>query len=116
MVQSHAQASQALASGIHALPDARSVFAATQAGYRFLNNPRVTLRALARPLVETARAEAQSGCDRWALVIHDWSQLMYPSHDGKRDRIALSSLGGPEGYELQTALVVSVRDGSPLAS
>jgi len=115
MVQSHAQASQALASGIHALPDARGVFAATQAGYRFLNNPRVTLRALARPLVETARVEAQTACDRWALVVHDWSQLMYPSHDGKRDRIALSSRGGPEGYELQTALVVSDRDGLPLA-
>jgi hypothetical protein len=115
MVQSHAQASQALASGIHALPDTRSVFAAAQAAYRFLNNPRVTLRALARPLIEAGRAEAQTACDRWALVVHDWSQLMYPAHDGKRDRIALSSRGGPEGYELQTALVVSDRDGSPLA-
>lgn len=115
MVQSHAQASQALASGIHALPDAWSVFAATQAAYRFLNNPRVTLRALVRPLIEVSRAEVQTACDRWALVVHDWSQLMYPAHDGKRDRIALSSRGGPEGYELQTALVVSDRDGSPLA-
>jgi hypothetical protein len=50
MVQSHAQASQALASGIHALPDTRTGFAATQAAYRFLNNPRVTLRALVKPL------------------------------------------------------------------
>lgn len=115
MVESHAQASQALASGIHALPDTRSVFAATQAAYRFLNNPRVTLRALARPLVEAARAEAVTACDRWALVVHDWSQLMYPEHDAKQDRVALSSRGGPEGYELQTALVVSDRDGLPLA-
>lgn len=115
MVESHAQASQALASGIHALPDARSVFSATQAAYRFLNNPRVTLRALARPLVEAARSEAATACDRWALVVHDWSQLMYPGHDAKPDRIALSSRGGPEGYELQTALVVSDRDGTPLA-
>lgn len=115
MVESHAQASQALASGIHALPDARSVFSATQAAYRFLNNPRVTLRALARPLIEAARLEATAACDRWALVVHDWSQLMYPGHDAKRDRVALSSRGGPEGYELQTALVVSDRDGTPLA-
>jgi hypothetical protein len=115
MVESHAQASQALASGIHALPDARSVFSATQAAYRFLNNPRVTLRALAKPLIEAARSEAAMACDRWALVVHDWSQLMYPGHDAKRDRVALSSRGGPEGYELQTALVVSDRDGTPLA-
>ena len=115
MVESHAQASQALANGIHALPDARSVFSATQAAYRFLNNPRVTLRALARPLIEAARLEAATACDRWALVVHDWSQLMYPGHDAKRDRVALSSRGGPEGYELQTALVVSDRDGTPLA-
>lgn len=115
MVESHAQASQALASGIHALPDARSVFSATQAAYRFLNNPRVTLRALAKPLIEVARSEAATACDRWTLVVHDWSQLMYPGHDSKRDRIALSSRGGPEGYELQTALAVSDRDGTPLA-
>jgi hypothetical protein len=115
MVESHAQASQALASGIHALPDARSVFAATQAAHRFLNNPRVTLRALAKPLIEAARAEVRTACDRWALVVHDWSQLMYPEHRTKRDRVSLSSRGGPEGYELHTALVVSDREGSPLA-
>jgi hypothetical protein len=115
MVESHAQASQALASGIHALPETRSVFAAAQAAHRFLNNPRVTLRALAKPLVEAARREAASGCDRWALVVHDWSQLMYPGHHAKEDRVALSSRGGPEGYELQTTLVVSDRDGTPLA-
>lgn len=115
MVESHTQASQALASGIHALPDARSAFAATQAAHRFLNNPRVTLRALARPLIEAARMEAATACDRWALVVHDWSQLMYPGHSTKQDRVTLSSRGGPEGYELHTALVVSDRDGSPLA-
>jgi Transposase DDE domain len=115
MVESHAQASQALASGIHAVPDARSVFAATQAAHRFLNNPRVTLRALSKPLVKAARSEVAAACDRWALVVHDWSQLMYPTHGAKQDRVMLSSRGGPEGYELHTALVVSDRDGSPLA-
>jgi hypothetical protein len=73
MVESHAQASQALASGIHAVPDTRSVFAATQAAHRFLNNPRVTLRSLAKPLVQAARSEMALACDRWALVVHDWS-------------------------------------------
>lgn len=115
LVESHAQASQALASGIHAIPDVTTAFAATQAAHRFLNNQRVTLRALAKPLIEVARVEVATACDQWALVVHDWSQLMYPNHDTKRDRVTLSSRRVPEGYELQTALVVSDRDGSPLA-
>lgn len=115
MVESHLQASQAIASGIHAVPETSTPFAATQAAYRFLNNDRVTLRALAKPLVEAARIEVASACDRWCLVVHDWSQLMYRDHNAKHDRVALSSRRVPEGYELQTALVVSDRDGSPLA-
>lgn len=115
MVESHTQASQALASGIHAVPDAGTAFAATQAAYRFLNNSRVTLRALAQPLIDCARIEVATACDGWALVVHDWSQLMYPEHSTKQDRISLSSRGGPEGYEVHVALVVSDRGGSPLA-
>jgi hypothetical protein len=75
----------------------------------------VTLRSLANPLIKAARSEIATACDRWALVVHDWSQLMYPTHDAKQDRITLSSRGGPEGYELHTALIVSDRAGSPLA-
>jgi hypothetical protein len=115
LVKSHLQASQALASGIHAVPDVRGSFATTQAAYRFLNNPRVTLRGLIRPLIEAGRQEAATTCDRYLLVVHDWSQLMYPRHTSKEDRIMLSSKHVPEGYELQTALLVSDREGSPLA-
>lgn len=115
MVQSQSAASQALASGIHAVPDCGSSFAATQAAFRFLNNPRVTLRQLSEPLIEAARQEVLVACDDFVLVAHDWSQLMYPTHSAKRDRLALSSKKVPEGYELQSALLVSDRDGTPLA-
>jgi hypothetical protein len=115
MVNSHLSATQALACGIHALPDASSAFAATQAAYRFLKNPRVTLRALAEPLLDVGRLEVPTACDRYVLVAHDWSQLMYAEHDGKKDRVALSSRRVPEGYELQSALLVGDRDGAPLA-
>jgi hypothetical protein len=115
MVNSHLSATQALACGIHALPDARSAFAATQAAYRFLKNPRVTLRALAEPLLDVGRQEVPAACDCYVLVAHDWSQLMYAEHDGKKDRVALSSRRVPEGYELQSALLVGDRDGAPLA-
>src|ERR1051326_4212030 len=104
LVTGHLQASQALAAGIHAVPDAAAAFAATLAAHRFLNNQRVSLPALVEPLIEVGRAAAATVCDRYLLVVHDWSQLMYPHHDSKEDRVALSSRHVPEGYELQTAL------------
>lgn len=115
MVESHAQASQALASGIHAMPEVSTSFAAAQGAYRFLHNERVTLRALAGPLIETARTEVATACNEWCLMVHDWSQFMYPEHHSKQDRVKLSSRRVPEGYELFTQLAVSDRDGSPLA-
>lgn len=114
-MNSHLQAVQAIASGIHAVPSTNSAFAATQAAYRFFSNQRVTLRSLAKPLIEAGRQEATKACDRYVLVAHDWSQLMYKRHTAKRDRIMLSSKHVREGYELQTALLLSDRDGSPLA-
>ena len=111
----HLQASQALAAGIHSVPEAAESFASTLAAHRFLNNDRVSLPALAEPLIEAGRAEAATACDRYLLVVHDWSQLMYPKHDFKRDRAVLSSKRVPEGYELQSAILVSDRDGAPLA-
>jgi hypothetical protein len=115
LVSSHLQASQALAAGIHSIPDVAAPFAATLAAYRFLNNERIPLPALVEPLIEVGRAEAATACDGYLLAVHDWSQLMYPQHDSKQDRVALSSKRMPEGYELQTALLVSDRDGKPLA-
>lgn len=115
LVMSHQQASQTLAAGIHAVPEAADSFAATIAAHRFFNNPRVSLRSLARPLIDAGRAAAPIACDRFVLVVHDWSQLMYPQHTEKEDRVMLSSKYEPEGYELQTALLVGDRDGIPLA-
>lgn len=89
--------------------------AATQAAYRFFNNPRASLRDLARPLLQAGQAAAAEACDRYLLVVHDWSQLDYFQHAEKQDRVMLSSRHVPEGYELQTALLVGDRDGLPLA-
>src|SRR5689334_6792704 len=98
------QATQALASGLHALPGVASAMATTQAAYRFLNNDRISLPDLMQPLLEAGRREATSACQRYILVAHDWSQLMFDEHTEQRDRIGLSNRGVPEGYELQTAL------------
>jgi hypothetical protein len=94
---------------------ATEAFAATQGAYRFLNNDRVGLPQLAQQAIDVGRQEASQACDQYVLVIHDWSQLMYPEHTSKQDRTALSSRKVPEGYELQTVLLVSDREGSPLA-
>jgi hypothetical protein len=115
LVSSHCAATQDLASGIHALPLASSAWASTQAGWRFLKNPRISLNALATPLINLARQEVPRVCGRYVLVVHDWSQLMYKQHAAKTDRICLSSSQKPEGYELQSALLVSDQTGSPIA-
>ena len=115
LVKSHLQATQNLASGIHAIPDAKEAFAATIAAHRFLNNRRLSMPALAEPLLHAARTEVPEACDRFGLVAHDWSQINYANHATKKDRLALSSSHQPEGYELQSALLLSDRDGSPLA-
>ena len=115
LVNSHGGAAQALAAGIHALPGATSSLTATQGAYRFLNNPNVTLADLAEPVIDLARELAATECNQYLLIVQDWSQVMYPDHDSKRDRIPLSSRDVPEGYEMHTALLVGDRAGDPLA-
>ncbi len=53
-------------------------------------------------------------CERWLLVIGDWSNLHYNGHGSKADRIELSR-SNDLGYEMFTGLAVSDRDGSPIA-
>jgi hypothetical protein len=115
LVESHLNVAQAVAAGIHAVPDVGSALAATRAAGRFLNNERVLLPSLVVPLLEFSRQEVPQVCDDYLLCVHDWSQLMYPNHTGKKDRIKLSSRQRPEGYELLTALLVSDRNGDPIA-
>jgi len=115
LVESHGAAVQALASGIHAVSQTTSAFAATQAAWRFFHNPRVSLSVLAAPLVEFARKESHIHCENYLLAAHDWSQLLYEQHPSKKDRLQLSSKHVPEGYEILTALLISDRDGLPIA-
>lgn len=115
LVSSHLQTAQALANGIHSLPDVTTPFAAAQAAWRFLKNPRVSLPILAEPLIDAGRSEAAQACGKYLLVAHDWSQVVYKNHTSKKDRLVLSSNGLPEGYELQTALLIDDQQGNPLA-
>jgi hypothetical protein len=109
----HLQTAPELAAGLKALPQAATAFASTQAAWRFLANPRVTLPQLAAPLHAAAR-QAPPGPGGYALVVHDWSSLNYPTHAGKRDQATLSH-GRDRGYELATALLVETAAGRPVA-
>ena len=113
LVQEHLAATTPVAAGLRALPAVARAFASTQAAWRFYRNPRVSRPRLATPLIEAAR-DGAADCDRYALVVHDWSQLHFNAHQSKRDRTDLSS-SNDLGYELLTALVLDDRDGAPIA-
>lgn len=114
LVQEHLSPAQALAAGLRALPGTAQAFASTQAAWRFYANDRVTLPQLAHPLIEAARHGVEQDCLRYVLTIHDWSQLHFNAHTSKRDRAELSNTTDL-GYELLTTLVLSDRDGAPIA-
>jgi hypothetical protein len=115
MVEGHLSPAQRLACGIRAVPGASSTLAATQAAFRFLNNPRVSLRALAQPLLEAGREAVTTDCQRYVLAVHDWSLVRFRRHHRKQDRLPCAHGAWQEGYELFASLLVSDRAGEPLA-
>lgn len=52
--------------------------------------------------------------DRYALILSDWSRVANAKHTQKSDTKRFSSQYDI-GYELQSSLLVSDRDGSPLS-
>lgn len=115
MVCGHLSPAQQLACGIRAAPGDGSTWAATQAAYRFLNNPRVSLPALAGPLLEVARAQVPQSCGRYVLAFHDWSLGKFRRHHSKKDRQQVKGRDWKEGYELHCCLLASDLTGDPLA-
>ena len=113
MVQQHVRGAQALAAGIAALPDTRSSAAYTQAAWRFLNNDRVGLSALAKPLLSAVPELLDAHCERYGLVMHDWSRLNFGRHTSKTDRLKMTHKSDV-GYDLQSSVLVSDVSGKPL--
>jgi len=114
LVQEHLQVGQSVAAGLNSLPGVASSFASTQAAWRFYRNEQVSLPALVQPLLEQGRAGLQDSRAEYGLVIHDWSHLNYDRHTRKADRID-SAKDRRQGYELQSAVLLSDRQGEPLA-
>jgi hypothetical protein len=88
--------------------------AAAKAASRFYDNDDVGLPHLAAPLLERARKAVKAHCQTYALCVQDVSPLHYTKHPSKTDRRVMYSQHDL-GYELQTALLISDRDGAPLA-
>lgn len=114
MVNGHLSPAQQLACGFRAAPGDGTTWAATQAAYRFLNNPRVSLPALAEPLLEVARAQVPQACGRYVLAMHDWSLVKFRRHHSKKDRQQVKGRDWKEGYELHSCVLVSDQTGEPL--
>lgn len=115
LVAAHSNCTQKLAAGVKAMPDGNKAFAHTQALWRFLANERITPVELSAPLWGVAREEARDGCDRHVLCAHDWSRINYGTHTSKKERLQMSH-ATDVGYELQSSLLVSDRDGAPLVA
>jgi hypothetical protein len=114
LVDSHMRVPHDLAAGVAALPSAGTAFAATQGAWRFLNNDRVKLSALAVPLREVGQSRFNLSQAPFGLLVHDWCKLTFHQPTRKRDLVQLTH-ETDVGYELTTALLVSADDGSPLA-
>src|SRR3954451_18589593 len=106
LVQQHLHSAQTVAAGMKALPGVSSTFASTQAAWRFYQTPSILLPDLAKPLLEHGREAIQKDCQRFGLVMHDWSSLSYSNHKSKKDRKKLQHRRH-WGYELQSCLLVS---------
>ena len=114
LVEAHQHVASTVAAGLSHLPQTVTAFAATQAAWRFFNNDRVTLTALAQPLHDAGREALRGDAQPCALLVHDWSKIDYAGHPSKPDLAQLTH-ENDIGYELATALLVSASDGSPLA-
>lgn len=115
LVMQHANSVPGLAAGMKSLPSGQSGLADTQALWRFLANDRVKPVDLSAPLLRMAQQGVVASCDEYALAVHDWSRLNFRTHQSKADRVRMTHRLDV-GYELQSTVLVSDRDGSPICA
>jgi Transposase DDE domain len=113
LVVSHLSPEQRLSAGIHPPPSVARQLSAVQGMSRFLNNQRVTLPALADPLIRAARQSVARSCHSYALVAMDWCQIHFNGHFTLKDRVELAHKND-FGYEMLTSLLIGDRDGVPI--
>jgi len=114
LVKAHMSSSNTTAAGPTIPANGTAGASATQAAWRFFNNPRVEFSSLAQPLREAGRVGCLQSESKFVLLAHDWSKLDYAKHGSKEDQRQLTH-EHDIGYDLTTALLVDAETGSPLA-
>jgi len=114
LVKEHMSSSTRSAAGPSLLPGPTRSASATQAAWRFFNNPRVELAGLAEPLRQAGREAAADSGSRFVLLVHDWCKIDFASHTGKKD-LRQCTHEHDIGYDMTTALLVDADNGDPLA-
>lgn len=102
------------AAGPSLLPGESQAAAATQATWRFLNNPNVLLTDLIEPLREVGREACQQSDSSYVLLAHDWCKIDYKSHTSKPDLRQITH-EHDIGYEMATSLLIDAATGDTLA-
>lgn len=113
-MQQHLSPTRSVTAGLRSLRRTDKGFAATQAAWRFFANERVTLPLLTEPIITHATQASIVQSARYALIMQDFSDLKFTTHENKSDRIRLCN-ESEYGYFLQSAVLVSDLDGSPIA-
>jgi hypothetical protein len=113
LVRSHMVTSDLLSAGVKSNLKSNKAFSQTQAAWRFFNNDRCTLFALAAPMLNHA-IESSKECKDYGLVVHDWSGLSFKKHHSKEDRYGVRNKQDL-GYELQASLLIDDKEGGPIA-
>lgn len=102
------------AAGPALLAGDRQAQSATQAAWRFLNNPNVTLIDLIKPLREVGRNAANASTCSYVLLAHDWSKVNFKNHHSKEDLKQITHQHDV-GYELSASLLIDAASGATIA-
>jgi len=114
LVSAHMTSSNRSAAGPNLLAGHGQSASATQAAWRFLNNPRVRMIDLVEPLRQAGRDACNQSDSCFVLLAHDWCKLDYKTHASKSDLRQVTH-EHDIGYDMTTALLVDAQNGSPLA-
>lgn len=114
LVYQHMKSANRNAAGPNLLPGQSQAASATQAAWRFLNNPNVSLLALAEPLREAGRRACQESESDYVLLAHDWCKIDYKNHSNKADLRQITH-ETDIGYDMTSALLIDAASGEPLA-
>lgn len=114
LVSEHMNSSNRNAAGPNLLPGGNLAASATQAAWRFLNNPNVQLADLVEPLRQVGRESANQSDSDYGLIVHDWCKIDYKRHSNKADLRQITH-EHDIGYDMTTALLVDAANGKPLA-